>query len=70
MNLYHLTKLPFTIHLLFIISMHKLVISHNFLSLSFICSFSINEKFSTLIWRLPYMWSLNSLLLMAAPGDE
>ena len=51
--------------LLFIISTHKLAVSHNFLSISFwavfICSFSLLTAESQLesdVCRLPYTWSL------------
>ena len=54
----------FTCRLLFIISKNKLVVSRNFrivLSCFYLFIFYV-EKFSTWIWRLPYTWSLNSLM--------
>ena len=59
----------FTCRLLFIISSHKLVASRNFLSIRivlscFTCSFSIlrNSQLKSDVFRLPYTWSLNSLI--------
>ena len=57
----------FTCRLLLIISTPKLVISRNFSSIRIVLScfyllIFYFEKFSTWIWRLPYKWSLNSLL--------
>ena len=64
---------PFTCRLLFIISTRKLVVSRNFLSIRifwtvFICSFSIliNSQLESDVCRLPYTWSLNSLIWWTA----
>ena len=59
---------PITCRLLFIISTHELVVSHNFLSIRIVwsCFYLLIfyfEIFSTWIWRLPFTWSLNSLII-------
>ena len=68
-NLYHVTKFPYTCRLLFFISTQKYVVPRNFLSIRifwavFICSFSIlrNSQLQSDVCRLPYTWSLNSLI--------
>ena len=60
---------PFTCRLLFIIITHKLVVSHNFLTKRIVlsCLYLIIfcfAKFSTWIWRFPYTWRLNSLIIV------
>ena len=60
---------PFTCRLLFIISTHKLVVSRNFLTKRIVLScfyllIFYFAKFSTWIQRLPYTWSLNSLIIV------
>ena len=50
---------PFTCRLLLIISTHKLVVSRNFLAIRIVlgCFYLLSfyfEKFSTLVWRLPF----------------
>ena len=60
---------PITCRLLFTISTHKLVVSHNFLSKRialdsfFFCSFSIlrNSQLESDVCHLPSTWCLNSL---------
>ena len=58
-NLYHVTKFPFTCRLLFINSTHKLVVSRNFLNHKNCLELflSVHLRFweiSNLIWRLPF----------------
>ena len=59
-NLYHVTKLPLCLSLLFIISTPKVVVPSNFVYIRivwavFICSFFFYfDKFSNWIWRLPF----------------
>ena len=62
------SSFPSTCRLLFIISTHELVVSHNFLSIRIVwsCFYLLIfyfEIFSTWIWHLPFTWSLNSLII-------
>ena len=55
---------PIICRLLFIISTHKLVVSRNFLSNKTCFElFLRNSQLESDVCRLPYMWSLNSLML-------
>ena len=66
---------PFTYHLLFIISTHKLVVSRNFLSTRIILScfyllIFYFEKFSTRIWRLSFAVYVNLELFIRHCRNE